>query len=458
MTLSHSGLQKRDKKGASYSNTGNPTSLNAPKSPRTPTSMPRRGDPWMDLIGHIEPDTADCEGAFTAPFLAWHSLNLCSCLSGHPVREPKPNPAWGRRRRRRRNGGQHVTDPRATVDSMLHLLRDLAVCFWCAVLLHHRAVADEEAPWGPTPPRETSTWWPKPDGPFRIPFYGSSDDDRDAADLKATTVNAHLFATPQPSRNHPGNSKESLLDPSGSGDESSSEASEASAASLQPTNVANTGSDSLPTGTSDFPHGNNDSLVPDSHTPAGASVRNTLFTSPTSTSSPEQHAKQTRPPWGTTQAAGSSMGAEPRHLPGDVPQRIYSTVAPETTAPTALTWAEARTTSAPGLMEGLPTGLPSPGPVFPQTAEPVGTPQYSIITDATVTEIHNPWGASDPSVTETASGQEQEQAGVITISMVIDRTPALESLTSTTPSQRVKVPIAGGKQSQKAVRSFNQYM
>lgn len=304
------------------------------------------------------------------------------------------------------------------------------------MLLHHRAVADEEAPWGPTPPGETSTWRPKPDGPFRIP------NDRDAAAPKATTTNAHLFATPQPSRNHPGDSEESLLDPSGSGDGSSLEASEASAASPQPTDVANTGPESLPTGTSDFPHGNNDSLVPDSHAPAGASVGNTLFTSPTSTSSPEQHAKQTRPPWGATPAAGSSVGAEPRHPPGDVPQRIYSTVAPEATVPTALTWAESRTTTAPGLMEGLP----SPGPVFPQTTF-VGTPQYSIITDATVTEIHTPWGASDPSATETASGQEQEQAGVITISMGIDRTPALESLTSTTASQRVKVPIAGGKQS-----------
>lgn len=341
---------------------------------------------------------------------------------------------------------------------MLHLLGELAFCFWCAVLLHHRAVADEEAPWGPTPRREASSWRPKLDGSFRIPFYESSDDYRDAAALKTTTkglpnisINTHLFVTPQPSSNHSGSSKERLLDPSGSGDGSSFEASEASDSSPQPTDATNTASEPLPTGTSDFPRGNNDSLVPDSNTPTSASVRNTLFTDiPASTSSPEHQATHTRPVWGTTQAAGSSMGAAPRHLPADIAQRIYSAVAPETTVPTALMWAEALTTTIPGLVESLPTALSFPGPVTPpkppQTTF-VSTPRYSIVTDAAVTEIRTPWGVSDLSVTETTSGQKQEQTGVITPSVGIDRKPALESLTSATPSQEVKVPIAGGKQS-----------
>lgn len=337
---------------------------------------------------------------------------------------------------------------------MLHLLRELAFCFWCAVLLHHRALADEEAPWGPTPRREASSWRPKLDGPFGISLYESSDNDRDAAALKTTTeglpnisINAHLFATPQPSSNH------SLLDPSGdpSGDGGSFEASEASDSSPQPTNVTNTGSQPLPTGTSAFPHGNNDSLVPDSNTPTGAAVRNTLSTdSPTSTSSPEQHTTHTRPLWDTTQTAGSSMGAAPRHLPADVTQRIYSPVATETTVPTALMWAEAHATTTPGLVESLPTALPFPAAATPPKSQQttfVSTPRYSIITDAAVTEIHTPRGVSDPSVTETTSGQEQEQTGVITTSVGIDHTPALESLMSTTPSPGVKVPIAGGKQS-----------
>lgn len=339
---------------------------------------------------------------------------------------------------------------------MLHLFRSLAFCFWCAVLLRHRAVADEEAPWGPTPPRETSSWWPKPPSlssfPFRIPSFGLLDDGRDAAGLVTTAKelpNVTINATPQPSSNHSGNSKDRLLEPSGSGDGRSFDASEASGSSLQPTSVTKTGSESLPTGTSDFPRGNNGSLVPDSYTPTSSSVRNSLFTDiPTRTSSPQQHAAHMRPPWGTTQAAGSSMGVAPQHLPGDITQLIYSTVPPETTVPTALTWAEAHTTTVPGLAEG-PTRRPSPdlvtAPESPQTTF-VESLQYSMVTDITATEIRTPWGVSDPSVAEATSGQKEEGARVLASSTGIDRKPALESLTSTTPSKKVKVPIARGKQ------------
>lgn len=316
-------------------------------------------------------------------------------------------------------------------------------------------MADEEALWGPTPPKETS-WWPTPPSPSsfpsRIPFF---DDDHDAAGLMATTkgpnitTDAHLFVSSQPSSNHSGKGKERLLEPSGSGDGSSLDASEASGSSPQPTSVTNTASESLPTGTSDFPRSNNGSLVPDSYTPTSASVRNWLLTDiPTSASSAEQHAAHTRPLWGTTQAAGSSMGVAPPHLPADMTQQIYSTVPPETTVPTALTLAEAHITTVPGLVEG-PTGLPSPDPTTPPESPQatfVGSLQYSVVTDIMATEIPTPWGGSDPSVAEATSGQEEEGAGLITSSTGIDRKPALESLRSTAPNNRVKVPIARGKQ------------
>lgn len=343
---------------------------------------------------------------------------------------------------------------------MLHLLRSLAFCFWCAVLLHHRAVADEEAPWEPPPslppPRKTSSWWSKPPSlpsfPFHVPFWGISDDERDAAGLVTTTKglpsitkNTHFFATPQPSSSHSGNRKDSLLEPSGSGDGSSLDVTEASGSSPQPTSVTNTGSESLPTGTSDFPRGNNGSLVPDSYTPTSASVRNWPTTDiPTSTSAPEQHAARTRPPWASTQAAGSSTGGAQQHLPGEITQRIYSTVPPETTVPTALTWADAHTSTIPGLVQG-PTGLPTPGPVTP--AESPQTTFVERLRYSGVTEIHIPRGASDPSIAEATSGRKEDRVGVITSPTGIDRKPALESLTSTTPSQRLTVPIARGKQS-----------
>lgn len=333
---------------------------------------------------------------------------------------------------------------------MLHLLRSLAFCFWCAVLLHHRAVADEEAPWGPTAPRETSPRWPKPPSlssfQFRFPFFGISDHDRDAAGLVTTakelpniTVNAHLFVTSQPSSTRSGNSKVRLLEPSGSGDGSSLDVSEASGSSPQPTSGTNTGSESLPTETSDFPGGDSSSLVPDSYTPTSA--RNSLSSDiPTSSGSPEQHAAHTHPPWAATQAAASSTGAARQHLT----QRTYSTVPPETTVPTTLTRVDTATT-IPGPVEG-PTAGAATLPESPQTTF-VESLQYSRPTDITATEIHSPWGVSDPSVAEAASGQKEERAGAITSPTGIDRQPALESLTSTTPSKRVKVPISRGKQS-----------
>ena len=342
---------------------------------------------------------------------------------------------------------------------MLHLLGSWAFCFWCAVMLRHRAVADEEAPWGPTPSRETSSWWPKPPPlssfPFRVPFLGMSAADGDGAGLVTTTkglpsitINAHLFVSSQTSSNHFGNSKERLLEPPGSGDGSSFEASEASDSTPQPPRVTSAGSESRPTEMSDFPPSSNGSRAPDSFTPTSASVGKWLFsTIPTSAGSPGH----TRLPWGTTLAAGSSTGAAQQHLPGDITQRIYSTVPLETTVPTALTWAEAHTTTIPGLVQG-PTGQPAPvsvtPPESPRSSEE--SLQYSSAPDITASAIHTPWAVSDPRVAEAVSGREEERPGLIASSARMDGKAGLKFLTSTAPSKRVKVPIARGRQRRNA--------
>lgn len=365
------------------------------------------------------------------------------------------------------DGEQHVTNPCATVDSMLRLLRTLAFCFWCVVLLNKQAVADEEALWGPTtssenPPekKQSSSWWPKlpslpslpsiPSIQFRIPFYGSSEGNDKAA---APTNTAKELTEPI----------DQLQDNSGSGDGSISDASEPPTTLAQGllTSVTKIGTESLPTGTSDSPHGStaqshNDTLVSDSYSPTSTSIRNTLFTnSPTSTGTPEQNATHTHPPWGTVPAAGPSMGATTQHLPEertdgeDFTEKSPSTIAPETTVPTALTWAATQTTTTiPGLVETALTSRPPP-----RSSETTSdrTPQDLPVSvtlhagEATVTESHPAQSEADLGFSEARSGPVEEQPGVITTAMGIDR--QLESITSTTESQRVNFPIAGGKQS-----------
>ncbi|XP_041819541.1 proline-rich transmembrane protein 4 [Chelmon rostratus] len=344
---------------------------------------------------------------------------------------------------------------------MLRLLRTLAFCFWCFLLLHKQAVADEEALWGPTPSREnppedkqSSSWWPKlpslPSLPFRIPFYGSSDGNDEAAVLTRTTT-----GLTEPI--------DHLQDHLGSGEGSISEASEPPITATQGllTSVTKIGPESLPTGTSDSPHSSiaqshNDTLVSDSYTPTSSSIRNTLFTnSPTSTSNPEQNATHTHPPQGTAGAAGPSMAATPQHLPEepadkeeaeDFTQKIASTIAPETTVPTALTWAAAHTTATtPGLVETTLTLTP------PTSSETTFARKHQHSTvrivlhagEATVTDTHPTLGGADLGFSETRSGPVQEQPGVITTAMRTDHKLVPESKVSTTQSQRVNFPIAG---------------
>ncbi|KAM9334941.1 proline-rich transmembrane protein 4 [Symphorus nematophorus] len=346
---------------------------------------------------------------------------------------------------------------------MLRLLRTLAfLCFWCLLLLHRQTVADEEALWGPTPSKEnppetkqTSSWWSKlpslPSIPYPripIPFFGSSDSNVEVTTAKGLT-----------------DPIDHLQDQSGSGDGSISEASEPPTASTQRflTSVTEIGAESLPTGTSDSPHGSiapshNDTLVSDSYSPTSSSIRNTLFTnSPTSTNTPEQNATHTHPPWGTAGTARPSMGATPQHLPEeleekDFTEKISSTIAPETTVPTAVTRAAAQTTmTTPGLVETTLTRRHSLGPPTSSETMFVHQPQDSTVGfGTTMPETHPPpseadlgFSEADLGFSEARSGPVDKQPGVITTAMGINRKLVTESIISTTQSQRVNFPIAG---------------
>ncbi|XP_044041688.1 proline-rich transmembrane protein 4 [Siniperca chuatsi] len=325
---------------------------------------------------------------------------------------------------------------------MLRLLRTLAFCFWCFLLLHRQAVADEEALWGPTPTRKNP------------PENKQSLDGNDKAAVLTTTTKGLT------------ESIDHLQDHSGSGEGSISEASEPPTTWTQDllTSVTKIRTEPLPTGTSDSPHSSiaqshNDTLVSDSYSPTSSSIRNTLFTnSPTSTSTPEQNATHTHPPRGTARAAGPSTGATPQHFTEehtdkdeaeDFTEKISSTIAPETTVPTALTRAAAQTTTTnPGLVETTLTIRHPLRPVTPPTSSEitfVRKPQDPTVGitlhagEAITTETHHTNSESDMA----RSGPAEEQPGVITTAMGIDHKLLPESITSTSQSQRVNFPIAG---------------
>ncbi|XP_067438399.1 proline-rich transmembrane protein 4 [Thunnus thynnus] len=349
---------------------------------------------------------------------------------------------------------------------MLRLHQTFALCFWCLLLLHRQALADEEALWGPTPSREnppenkqSSYWWtpslpklpPLPSLPFHIPFYSSENND------KTTVLTTTTEGLTEPI--------DHLRDHSGSGEGSIFEASEPPTTSTQGllTSVTKIRTESLPTGTSDSPRSSiaqsdNDTLVSDSYSPTSSSIGNTVFTnSPTSTSAPEQNATHTHSPQGSTQAAKPSMGTTAQHLPEEhtdkeeteeFSEKIPSTIAPETTVPTALTWAVAQTTTTnPGLVETTltrhPLG-PVTSPMSPQTTF-VTTPQDSTVSlsteAATMVKMHPTQSETDWGFSEARSRSMEEQLGVITTTMGIDDELLPVSITSTTQSQKVNFPI-----------------
>ncbi|XP_031714821.1 proline-rich transmembrane protein 4 [Anarrhichthys ocellatus] len=339
---------------------------------------------------------------------------------------------------------------------MLRLLQTLAFCFWCFLLLHRQALADEEALLGPTPSRENppeSSYWSLNfpsflSLPFRIPFYGSSDVNDEATELTTTAKGQ----TEQIN---------GLQDHFGSGEESLSEASEPSTTSSQGllTSVTKIGTGSLPTGTSDSPHSSialsdNEALVLDSYSPASSSIRNTPVTnSPTSTSTPEQNATHTHPPRGIAPATTQQLPEEHTDKEAeDFTEKIFLTIAPETTVPTALTWAAVQTTTTPGLVETTLTSRHPLGPVTPSTSSEttfVRKPQDSTLGitlhagEATMTELHPTQSEADLGFSEARSGPVEEQPGIITTAMGIDHKLVPESITSTTKSQWVNFPIAG---------------
>ncbi|XP_023140516.1 proline-rich transmembrane protein 4 [Amphiprion ocellaris] len=355
---------------------------------------------------------------------------------------------------------------------MLRLHRTLALFFWYFLLLHRQALADEEALWGTTPSRESppenkpsSYWWkpslPKlpslPSLPFRIPFYGGSEGKDETATL---TTAAKGLTEPI----------DHLQDQSGSGEGSISESSQPPTTLTQGllTSVTKIRTESLPTGTSDSPHSSlaqsdNDTLVSDSYSPTSSSIRNTLFTnSPTSTNVPEQNATHTHPPWGTVRVAEPSMGATAQHLPDehsvyqeaeDFTEKISSTIAPETTVPTALIWAAAQTTTTnPGLVETTLTGRHPLGPAaHPTSSETTFTtgPNDSAVSitlqaeETTMSETHSTQSEADLGFSEARSAAVEENPGVNSTAPGIDHKLVWESITSTTQSQWVNFPIAG---------------
>lgn len=394
------------------------------------------------------------------------SVSLVSCvfLSSRPF-------CWRVRQthlREQENEEQHVTDRRTTVDSMLRLHRTLAFFFWYFLLLHRQAVADEEAAWGSTvssenPPenKASSSWWPKlpslPKLPFSIPFYGSSDSKDEVA---AVTTAAKGLTE----------SSDHISEDSGSGEGSIFEESPSPTALTQGllTSVAKIRSESPPTGTSDSPHSSlflsdNDTLVSDSYSSTSIPIRNTLFTNnPTSTDAPEQNATHTRPPRGTTRAAEPSTSATAQHLQEehsdhqtneDFSPGVYSTIAPETTVPTALTWATAQTmTPNPGLVETALTSRHTLGPAtHPATPETIfiTEPQDSSVSislqtgEFATSDAHSTQSQTDLGFSELRFWATVEKQGVMSTAPGIDHKLVLES---TTQTQKVNVSV-GGKQS-----------
>ncbi|XP_070710329.1 proline-rich transmembrane protein 4 [Pempheris klunzingeri] len=335
---------------------------------------------------------------------------------------------------------------------MLLLLRTLAFCFWCFLLLHRHTVADEDAVWGVTPsgenpPEDKQTYYRfipfLSKLPFSIPFWSSDSNEK----AVALTTTAKGLTEPI----------DRLQDHSGSGEGSISADSEPATTSTQGLliSVTKIRAESLPTGTSDSPHSSiaqsdNDTLVSDSYSPTSSSIRNTVFTkNPTITRTPEQNATHTHPPWGTARAVGPSMGDTAQHFPGvhtdkeedgDFTEKIFSTIALETTVPTALTQAATQTTTTnPGLVE---TSRHPLGPVTPLTSSHT---MYVTLHagEATTTGAHPTRSEADLGFPEARPWPVEEQPGVIGTAMGIDRKLVPESITSTTQSQRVNFPIAG---------------
>ncbi|XP_029351299.1 proline-rich transmembrane protein 4 [Echeneis naucrates] len=342
---------------------------------------------------------------------------------------------------------------------MLRLHRTLVLFFWCFLLLHRQAVADEEAFWGPTPPQENppenkqSWFWtpslPKfpsfPSLPFGLDLFSGSDSNNEAAALTTTTKGLTDSIT--------------HMQDLGSGEGRISEASETSITSTprHQSSVTKIRTESLPTDKSDSPHSNiaqtdNGSLVSNSYS---STIRSTPFT--IRTHAPEQHATHTHPLWGTARAVGPGTSAMAQHLPGkdsdkevvdDFAQNILSTIAPETTVPTVLTWAASQTTiTKPGLVKTTLTSKHLASSAFSKTTF-ARNPQGSTVSitlhakEAKTVETQPTASETDLGFSNTRSRPMEEHSGVITTTIGNNYRLMLESIRSTAQSQRVNFPIA----------------
>ncbi|KAK2859019.1 hypothetical protein Q5P01_003639 [Channa striata] len=336
---------------------------------------------------------------------------------------------------------------------MLRLHPTSMLCFWCFLILHKQAVADEEAVWGSTeaPAKKPGLSWTS----FTklssyipsIPFFGRSYNEAAAPNM-----------TPkEPTK---------PTDPSqvsGSGEGSSSEVSHEPATPTQGllTSVTNIRTYSLPTATSDSPHsskaqGDKDALVSDSYSHTSSSITNTLFTnSPTSTNAPEENVTHTHPLWNSAPAARPSMEATARHVPREhtdqtFTEKVFSTIAPETTVPTAVTQAAPETTTTtPGLVGTTLTRrhpLGSPTPLASLETTFVTTPQEPSVTlqfgEATISATYPSQSEADLGFDETRSSPTMEDPGSAPTAIGIDDKLVLESVTSTTQSKRINTPTA----------------
>uniref|UniRef100_A0A8C5H1L8 Proline-rich transmembrane protein 3/4 domain-containing protein n=1 Tax=Gouania willdenowi TaxID=441366 RepID=A0A8C5H1L8_GOUWI len=340
------------------------------------------------------------------------------------------------------DGVQHVTRRRTTVDSMLCLHWILTVLFWHFLLHHRHAQADEEALWGPTPPvenqLENKPWWKPsfklpslPSLPFRIPFYGSDD----AVTTAATGLGIQI---------------DYFQDHSGSGEENIPE-EPYPPTTFTPgllTSVTKIQTKSLPTRTSDSPHGSrvqidNNSLVSHSYSPTNNLSTDSLPT----TNAPENNVTHPNPPWGTA----TSMGAH--HLLKDKSinresfiERHFSTIAPETTVPTALTWAQTTTTTTtPGVVETTRNNTIALDPRTQPSTLKIGfikNSQYPTVRLASDSGKDSTIKA-DLSLLEHRTEVVEKQPRIVSTAPGIDYRVVLESITSTTQTQRVNFPISG---------------
>ncbi|XP_067346154.1 proline-rich transmembrane protein 4 [Channa argus] len=341
---------------------------------------------------------------------------------------------------------------------MPRLHRTSMLCFWCFLLLHKQAVADEEAVWGSTssPEKKTSSIWKVPQLNLPswtklssyVPKLWSSNRNNEAA-APNTTVKGPTKPT-DPSQD------------SGSGEGTNSEVSQKPTTSTQGllTSVTKIRTGSPPTGTSDSPHSSKaqsdkDTLVSNSYSHTSSAITNTLFTnSPTSTNAPEQNATHSHPPWDTAQAAGPSMASTVRHLPREhtaktSTEEVFLTTTPETTVPTALTQAAPQTTTTtPGLVwttltRRYPLGHAEPTTFLENTF--VTKPQDPSVTlqfgEATISATYPSQSEADLSFPETRSGPTMEGPGSIMTVVGIDHKLVLESVTSTSQSPRIYTSI-----------------